>query len=413
MKKVLIIGAGVGQEYLVKRAKQRGFFVTVVSPPGNYPAIPMADELCPLDIYDRDGIVRYAQKESFDAVLSDQSDLIVPTVAYVTQALGLPGNGLETALIYSNKNLFRDTAEKIGIPVPAHRAGEAGDKADRFSSIPLPWIVKPEDSQSSMGVSKVDSKDEMDEAMDFALKYSKTGRVIVEEFFEGREVVPEGFIYKGKYHSLILGDRIYFDLGGKLFIPSRTLFPSTVSEQIQKQIVQCEIKLAEYAKPNFGLTQSDYLADRDEKKFCAVECALRGGGMYVSSLTLPLATGLPLTDMLLDCALGMEQSIEEKITNRQHRAAGYVGFYLPEGEIVAIRGLEELKRFPFVKDVVTSNFAIGMRAGKMIHKGMRKGPVIIDAENRAELDENIVTVTKTLEIDVRTDSGEIRGIIWE
>ncbi len=413
MKKILVIGAGVGQEYLVGRAKRRGDYVVVVSPPGNYPAIPLADALCPLDIYDKDAIVDYAKKESFDAVISDQSDLAMPIVAYVAKALELPGNSVDTAILYSNKNVFREAAEKIGIPVPRHLPGQSGDTADKFASIPLPWIVKPEDSQSSMGVSKVDTVAEFPEAMNFALRYSKNARVIVEEFFPGREVVSEGIVYKGKYHLIDIGDRIYFDLGGKLFIPSRTLFPSTVSDEMKRKIHECEIKLAEFAKPNFGLTHSEYLVDQETGSFRAIEAALRGGGMYLSSHVLPLSTGLALTDILLDCACGMERDLEKRIDERQNRSAGYIGFYLPEGEIVSIRGMDELKKMPFVKHIIATNFSVGMKVGKMIHKGMRKGPIIIDAENRTELDARIEEVTRTLRIEVRTASGKIEGIVWK
>ena len=48
MTKVLIIGAGIGQIYIVQTAKKMGLYVIVVSPKG-YPAIEYADELFECD----------------------------------------------------------------------------------------------------------------------------------------------------------------------------------------------------------------------------------------------------------------------------------------------------------------------------------------------------------------------------
>ena len=62
MKKVLVIGAGIGQVNIVKLAKDKGCHVTVVSIKGNYPCIPLADVFFECDIYDRDRIVEYAKE---------------------------------------------------------------------------------------------------------------------------------------------------------------------------------------------------------------------------------------------------------------------------------------------------------------------------------------------------------------
>ena len=44
MKKVLVIGAGIGQINIVRLARAKGCHVTVVSIKGDYPCIPLADD---------------------------------------------------------------------------------------------------------------------------------------------------------------------------------------------------------------------------------------------------------------------------------------------------------------------------------------------------------------------------------
>lgn len=410
MKKIMIIGAGIGQVNIIKQAKARGLWVIVVSGEGNYPGLDLADEVLYVDIYDRDTIVEYARKEEIDAVTSDQNDLMMPTVAYVAEKLGLPGNTFDQAIAYSNKNIFRYNCEELEIPVPRYTAVEDVSFPDSLKDVSFPWIVKPEDSQSSIGVTKVNSEKELSKALELALKKSKNSRAIVEEFFFGHEVVCEGFIYKGKYHLLAFADRRYFDLPN-MFIPNQTLFPSLVDQAILDKIVEYENKMAAHIKPSFGIVHSEYLINLETHEIRVVESALRGGGVFISSHLIPMATGIDINKLLLDCVLGEEQDVETVLKNKKERAAAYSCFYLPEGEIIDVQGIEKLQTLPFVKKVELDDLEVGSTVTKMIHKGMRKGPVILDAENRFELDNCIQEIRSTLQIKVRTKDGD-KGIIW-
>ena len=168
MKKILIIGAGIGQYFLVQKAQKMGLYVIVVSPKGDYPAIKIANELFECDIYDRDSIVEYAKKNNIDAVTSDQNDLMMPTVAYVAEKLSLPGNTYEQVCSYCNKEKFRNICDEINNPVPKHIVVESGLFPEYFD-VPFPWIVKPVDSQSSIGISTISKKEDYSNAVDNAL----------------------------------------------------------------------------------------------------------------------------------------------------------------------------------------------------------------------------------------------------
>ena len=111
--KLLVIGAGVGQIPIIEKAKNRGIYVSVVTLPGNQPGIELADDVFYCDIYDRDKIVEWAQANRITAVTSDQNDLMNPTVAYVSEKLGLPGNTFDQVMSYCNKNIYRDNCDLI------------------------------------------------------------------------------------------------------------------------------------------------------------------------------------------------------------------------------------------------------------------------------------------------------------
>lgn len=409
--KLLLIGASIGQVPLLKKARAKGFHVTVATVPGKYPCIEMADDVIFKDIYDRDGIVEEAKKRGITAVTSDQNDLMNPTVAYVAEKLCLPGNRFSTVMSYCNKNEFRDNCEKAGVPVPKHIAVDSSDFDFSLFDCPLPWIVKPADSQSSIGVQRIDTMDELKPALEFALSKSPTHSAIVEEYFFGHEIVCEGFVNNGKYYLLAFADRKYFDLPD-LLIPSQTVFPSTVDKKLLDKVVEYETKLAAYSDPSFAIVHSEYLINLESGEIRVVESALRGGGVYISSDLIPMCSGIDINEVLLNKALGHDVDVDAVFAERQDRASAYICFYLPDGIVESISGADELKALPFVRRAYIDDIKIGQRTEKMTYKGARKGPILIQGENREDLEENIIMVQSLLDIKVRKDDGQTAGIVW-
>ena len=89
-----------------------------------------------------------------------------------------------------NKVLSKEIFEKNGLKTPLHKVIKKGDKLEGldhtiFKTFPMPAIVKPGGSGSSIGVSIVKVLKDILPAIENALKYSNT--VIVEEFISGKE----------------------------------------------------------------------------------------------------------------------------------------------------------------------------------------------------------------------------------
>lgn len=412
MKKILMIGAGVGQAFLSRKIKERGDYLITVTVPGNQPVIGIADKVIFNDVFDKEGVLKLVRNENIDGVISDQNDTMMPTVSYVAEKMNLPGVRISQIDAYCNKNHFRANCDILNIPVPKHIKVTNIEIPEKFKSVPFPWIVKPADSQSSLGVEKICDKEEYVSAIEKALYYSKSKSAIVEEFFEGEELVAEGFIYKGKYYNLGFADRKYFKLD-KLFIPSQTIFPSTVDNQILESIIRCEEKMADYIKPDFAIVHSEYLYNQNSREFCVVESALRGGGVYISSHLVPLYSGIDINDVLLDCVSGKSVDVLSVLTPKARHAAGYICFYLPEGVINRIDGIEIIKSMDWVKMLHLDNLNIGMKTPMLTHKGQRLGPIIVTGKDRNDIDVNISSIQRILNVSVIGEDGNIYGIIWE
>jgi carbamoyl-phosphate synthase large subunit len=89
MAKIMVIAGGDWQIELIKKAKAMGHYVICSNLYEVSPAFPYADACEVCNVLDKEGNLRIAQKYQPDAVISDQSDIAVPTVAYVSEKMGL------------------------------------------------------------------------------------------------------------------------------------------------------------------------------------------------------------------------------------------------------------------------------------------------------------------------------------
>ena len=79
MKKLMILGAGIYQVPLIKKAKEMGLFTVVTSIPGPYPGFQYADEALYLNTTDAEGILAAAEERQIDGILTTQEIFLVPS----------------------------------------------------------------------------------------------------------------------------------------------------------------------------------------------------------------------------------------------------------------------------------------------------------------------------------------------
>ena len=106
----------------------------------------------------------------------------------VLEWLDLPyvGSDVLASAICMDKLTLKRLFAAHGVPQVAFAAVEGGDWRERCARLGLPLWVKPSRLGSSVGISRVDSLDQLDEAVELALRHDP--RVIVEASATGREV---------------------------------------------------------------------------------------------------------------------------------------------------------------------------------------------------------------------------------
>lgn len=146
-----------------------------------------------LDYSDADKLAAFVKEKDFDYLVPGCTDLSYEMCAKINnrQFFGIDTSA-NTAVI-NKKSEFRKAAVKLSLPVPRLLPLE---KVSDVNSV----IVKPVDSFSGRGMTVIKNPvmSKVENALDYARKFSKTGKAIIEEFVSGQLFSHSAFIREGK-----------------------------------------------------------------------------------------------------------------------------------------------------------------------------------------------------------------------
>jgi carbamoyl-phosphate synthase large subunit len=407
-KKILVPGAGIGQVKVLQKAREMGLTTVVVSPEGNYPGLPYADIIYHEDVRDKKKVLEIAQAERIDGIVSDQNDIPVETMGFVAEEMNLTGNPYATSRIYSRKDGMRSTCREIGVPSPAWGVATNLERGLEIArEIGFPLMCKPTDNQSSKGVFRVRNEKELARVFPTVLAKSFSGRVIMEEFMRGPEYIVEGLAINGTYKSLLILENENFKLK-EICIPRSRSFPTGLMDLKIWELLVLDREINTSFGLTNGLSHNEYLLNPRDDQFYLIDAAARGGGAFISSHLLPSACGFDTAEMLIRLALGEELDIEDYPPGS--KAVSYICFYLQEGVIRQIRGLDKIKNMDCVLGVHDANLEPGMKSRGLVDKSYRLGPILIGCKTLPELNRARQIIRDTLVIS--TDHSE-NAVIWE
>ena len=101
--RLLVIAGGTWQVPIIKKAKALGFEVVNSNLYEDSIGFEYADYSEVSDVKNKEKNLEFAKKYQIDGVVTDQSDIAVPTVAYVASQLGLPTIGEDKARLFTDK----------------------------------------------------------------------------------------------------------------------------------------------------------------------------------------------------------------------------------------------------------------------------------------------------------------------
>ncbi len=222
MKKVLVMGANPETVSLINKAKEMGLYTIVTDNNPDAYAKRYADQAENINAVDVEALVDLAHKENVTGVLVGVAEALLPAYCEVCNRLNLPCYSTsEKFATMVRKDYFKAKCREFG--VPTIREYDTND----LDSVVFPVIVKPVDSCSSKGIRVCHNKEELNEAIPYALEFSKSGKYLIEEYMTGDEVVSYYVMQNGNPVFVGMCDRYTYKAKSDLVqLPTSYIFPS-------------------------------------------------------------------------------------------------------------------------------------------------------------------------------------------
>ena len=152
----------------------------------------------------------------------------------------------QSALTFNKKDTLA-VLSKYGIPSAKSiylRNGEEISDDEIVEKLGLPVFVKPNQSGSSLGISKVKDKIELKNAIEFA--YKEDDEILIESALNGMEVSVGVLDYQGEVIVLgiteIVPEKEFFDYEAKYEGASQEITPARIDEETRKKVEEISIK---------------------------------------------------------------------------------------------------------------------------------------------------------------------------
>lgn len=310
MKKILIVGAGFLQSFVIKKAKELGYYTYAIDKNPNATGFDYADDYKILDIIDEKACLDYAKSKEIDGVMTAATDYGVLTAAYIANIMNLPGLNYEVAKKIKNKYAVRHILSANNIDdISQHFEVDNLDEVNAIKEkIDYPIMVKPCDGSGSKAAQRINSETELKKACKEAIEKSIIGKALLEDFIEGKEYGVESFVYDDKINVLgIMGKHMtpppnYAELGH--YMPSDLI----MNEKIEK-VVKSAI---EFLGIEFGPVNMDILITREEN-VCIIDVGARMGGNLIGSHIIPISTNLDYMAAIIQASVGDLKDFDFKI----------------------------------------------------------------------------------------------------
>lgn len=308
MKKILLLG---GSRYLlpvIKSAHELGLYVITCDYLPDNIAHKYSDEYVNVSIIDKEAVLEIAKKLEIDGIMSFATDPGVVTAAYVAEKLGLPyGGSYESVSILQDKGLFRSFLTEHNFNVPHAKSYKNLEDALRDTDFfTWPVIVKPVDSAGSKGVTRVDDKNELRKAIEYALDFSHCDQFIIEDFIEkkGCSSDTDSFSIDGKLVATTFSSQRFDVQSDNPYAPMAYSWPSTFSREHEDELTSEIQRLLTLLDMQSSIYNIETREGVDGKAYI-MEVSPRGGGNRLAEM-IRYASGVDMIKAAVQAAVGLQ-----------------------------------------------------------------------------------------------------------
>jgi biotin carboxylase len=286
-----------GQEFL-RECKRQGCRVLLLTAEklrnANWPRESIDDTFyLPEDIPIPDivkAVAHLAREQKIDRIVAlDEFDM--ETAATLREHMRIPGMGLTTMRYFRDKLAMRMRALDRGIRVPDFvPIVNHGDIRYYVDHVPGPWVLKPRQEASAIGIKKIHASDELWPI--FEQLGDKQSNYLLEKFVPG-----------DVYHvdSIVSENDVLFANVSKYGKPPMnvahggvfTTFTVPRGREDDRALRAMNEQLIAALGLVRGVSHAEFICAHADRQFYFLECAARVGGAYISEM-VETATGINL-----------------------------------------------------------------------------------------------------------------------
>lgn len=338
--KVVMLGAGPLQIPAIKELKKKNTYIVCLDYNPDAQGFKYADEVKVISTQDTDAICEIVKKEQPDVLMSSTSDTPVRVVSEVSERLGRKCVlSYKDACAVTIKSVMRERLREFNVPIPQY---EIIHNFKEFETVyhnvfKQKCIIKPADNAGSRGVRLLDegkTAQELRQAYDECLNYTKNNIVVMEEVMNGSEVSVEAITVAGITHIISITDKVVCER--PYFVEIGHVEPCRLDEGTRKDIQLLTMQAIRAMNIVNSPTHTEIIVTENGPKI--VEIAARLGGDFITSKLVPLSTGVNMVKASVELELGEEVHIQN---NKNEGAAIRFLFAHKRGAVKKICGVEE------------------------------------------------------------------------
>jgi biotin carboxylase len=268
-------------------------------------------------------------------------DTHLPAAA-AARELGIALNPPEVLARIDDKAAMRETLQDWGRPeVWSARAESPEHARELLGWLDLPVVAKPAGLSASRGVHLIRGADDVRAWSRRLDAYGYTGPVLLEEYLRGPEFSVETLTVDGVHH--VVGVTAKDVTPGPEFVETGHRHPAALAEPDRAAVAAEATELLRASGYRFGPAHTEVVLTARGPRI--VESQARLGGDRIP-LLVELATGFDLEAAVFAALAG--KPVETPIADR----LGCVTYFrFAPGRLRSVRGLDELARLPFVREV--------------------------------------------------------------
>lgn len=305
MKKILLLGGSAQQIIAIETAKRLGYYTILCDYLEDNPGQFIADKFYLKSTTDKETILEIAEQEKIDGVLAYASDPAAPTAAYIAEKMGLPGNPYKSVEILCNKDKFRKFLKENNFNTPKSvHIKNVKNNPNIGNSMKFPVIIKPVDSSGSKGITVLENIKDLPQAMEYAMKFSRSHKIIIEEFVQKKHLYLIGgdlLIYNGE---IILWGLLncHRDQRVNPLVPVGKSYPLALGKEDIIRVKKVLENIVNLLQINNGAMNVELIIDKDNNVW-PIDIGPRSGGNMIPDL-LGNIFQINLVEMIVKIAMG-------------------------------------------------------------------------------------------------------------